>query len=392
MKYRLVIVALCAVGARAGYHLGWHSALSGPEMAHAFTFLHSSHAGDTPSPVATIDPATALTKTIPDALRAMKSGDYDEFQEALRKLESLTSIELESMLRQTDPKDEKFRAIIELLIRKDPSRTLTLIMDLMPGRDGARYMELIFDRWGALDPVHAWQALQSLDLTGETAPRGHEGVILKHWSKVDLDAALNAWTSLPEDLQSNTFSDIARNFAGDPEVREKLLAFLKSQPDGQGRDWAFSNVLQHWVGLADLSQVADWIDTNSHLFSPEQLARFDQNVAFSNAQKEPEKTAAWLMKRTDPGRRSEDLASLVWGWSLYQPNAAGAWLKTQVLGPDTDKAVDRFVRTIRDDDPESAYAWSQQITDSRMREQSIRNVMHSWIRKDPKRAHQAGGK
>ncbi len=387
---RLAIIAsFCLVGAYAGYHLGWSHALSSPEVEEAFTFsspLPLTRSGE--PPVEKLDSATAISHTLPAAMRAMRHRDLDTFQERLKELETLTADELEDILRQTSPDAEVFQGIFELLVRLNPEHAFHLIDDLLPGGKSDRFKRLGFSRWSAADPQGAWEALQAADFPRwRTLPGSLEGGVLKYWAQENLNDALSAWGSLTEGDQKNAFSGISRTFVSDPETRGRLFDYLKERPQGEGRQWAIGSLLQHWVGAEGFDAPAEWISTNSGDFSAEDTAEFERKIAFSQVGSDPGSTIAWLMDRSNPDRRSADLEALVFGWSISQPSATGEWLATLDLGRDTDKAVARFARTIERQDPESAYAWAQRITDRLTRDQVSHAVMRAWKEVDPNAHH-----
>lgn len=388
----LALITLCILGAIAGHHLGWRNALSAPEIDAAFTFAPQSPqppSSKTP-PARKIDPETALTQTLPAALRAMRDRDFDAFHQNLRELETLSATDLEYMLQETDPDDRVFQGIFELLVRIDPLRAFHFISDLLPGEQSARLREMGFSRWSAKDPVAAWDALQSEDFPRwHTTPGSPESTVLKHWSAQDLESALAAWSSLDENLQKNAFSGFSRNFAGDPEVRAQLFDFLAGQPANAGRQWAVGNLLQRWVGQQGFAPAAQWIEHQASGYTAEDIAEFQRKIAFSGMYSAPDATIAWLMERSTPDRLADDLEAIVFGWSISEPGATGEWLASLDLGPDTDKAVARFARTIERDDPQSAYAWAQRITDPLERDHVSRSVLSAWNEIDPAAAAEA---
>ena len=372
----------------SGYRFGWHAALDTPEIERAFTvFRPTAKTGKHVVRVPRIDPDTALHQTLPQAMEAMQDRDLITFQKRLRQLETLGANDLETMLREIDPDERRFQAVFELLVRQDPTRALALANELVPSRKVSIFRSMAITRWSAVDPLGAWAAIRSLDLPRDPGPPGdYEGIVLKQWSKIDLDAAMNAWSTLPDELQSNTFVDIARNYAGDATVRDKLLSFLSQQPAGEARAWAIGGVLQTWLGQAPLHEVTSWIDRNASNFSADEIASFERKAASSAAYQNPEEAVAWLLERSGPDRRSADLEALVHMWSLAEPNATGAWLGSLELGPDTDAAVARFANTIRRDDPASAMEWAHRINDENVRSQTVRNVLSAWQEIDPDRA------
>ena len=283
--------------------------------------------------------------------------------------------------------DQLFQGIFELLARIDPLRSFHFITDLLPGDKSNRLRQMGFSRWSATDPVAAWEALKSeVFPRWRTTPGSIESTVLKHWSTQDLDAALAAWSGLDENVQQNAFSGFSHNYAGDPQVRDQLFDYLSARPQGPGRQWAVGNLLQRWVGQEGFDPAARWVENQTAGYPPDDVAEFQRKIAFSGMYSAPDKTIAWLMERSTPERLAEDLEAIVFGWSISEPGATGEWLATLDIGPDTDKAVARFARTIERDDPESAYAWAQRITDPLERDQVSRAVFRTWKEIDPRSA------
>ncbi|MEZ5303173.1 MAG: hypothetical protein R3F11_21395 [Verrucomicrobiales bacterium] len=313
-------------------------------------------------------------------MRAARDRDYDAFQARLRELETLSASELEALLGKLDPKDAAYQALFELLVRADPKRAFAFGEQLEEGR-GSALLSMALYRWSAVDPRAAWAAVRSLE--GERRPGFLEGEVLGQWAKDDLNGALEAWAELSENLQSSSFTRIADAHARDPESRDKLLDFLTKQPSGSGRSWAFANVLQTWAKDAPLSEIATWIDSEAGQHEAGEIADFERKVAGVAVQREPKAAIDWLMSRSSPERRSEDLEALVGLWAVSEPNAAGEWLGSLTMGPDTDAAVATFARRIRRDDPESALEWARRIDDPALRDEVSNNVLRVWDDVDP---------
>ena len=90
---------------------------------------------------------------------------------------------------------------------------------------------------------------------------------------------------------------------------------------------AFAIVLDAYVDDADLqSTLVSYVD-------------IERKVASVTVQRDTEEAIAWLMARSIPERRSDDLEAPVSLSSVNEPNAAGEWLGSLSLGRDTDATV-----------------------------------------------------
>ena len=381
---RWLLVSLCCiVAAWLGYSAGWRKASATPELDEAFTVFQARPSllgQDSAKPSETLSPETALRETLPDALLAMRDRDHDTFLSRLRQLETLSADQLESLLGDLDPNAPKFGMLFDLLVRADPQRAFALTETLSDGR-GTALMVMALNRWSAVDPRAAWSALQAME--GTRRPGYLEEQVLGQWAKSDLDGALEAWAALPEGVQSASFGRIADAHIRDPESRTKLLEFLTEQPESKGRSWGFSNVLQSWAKDAPLSEVVAWIDGRGDLYHSDDIARFERQVAGVAVQRDAEEAIGWLLARSGPERRSEDLEALVRLWAVSEPNAAGRWLGTLTPEPETDAAVATFARAIRKEDPESALEWASQIRDDSLRAATSETVIEAWREVDP---------
>ena len=387
MKWLTLLLACCVAGAWGGHRIGWKTALSTPEVAEAFSpyqFQSQSQYQPAPSTLRTgeakIDIETALNETMPAVIEAMKHRDMEGYSKGIRQLETLDAEQLEKLLRQVDTDDTlKFQGIFELLSIRKPARAFALISELLPEDRAFSMRHIAVQRWAKVDPRAAWKAVR--DWSGKTEQKGPparlEEVVLRGWAAKDLDGAMAAWSELPEALKGNAFDGISRSQTP-AAARQRMLNFLEGQPPGEGRTWAYGSIIQKWVDQASFGEVTAWIDSQAGNFSPDEIAAFERKAAFIEVQVKPHETAQWLMLRSDDGRRSEDMEALIHAWSTTHPNAAGEWLRDQELGPQTDAAVNRFVMTIRNEDPESAFHWAREIRAIEQRRRITQSVFEHW--------------
>jgi len=394
----LIFTLLCCAAVAVGYRVGWRSGLGETTFEHTNPPLEAN-ASMTQSTVHTgtvvEEKRVRFVSTSRESRRAARESRVISPEEsriaALKELEALSTEELLARLRSeaaTDGERSQLQNLLSVLALRDPKRALAIIDESFPERERVELRERVHFHWAESDPAAAWQAIRSIHKAGQAASHSSDLLyqrVFELWARKDLNAALAAWNGLPEVLQKSTLGGIGAA-ARLPESRARLLEFVQALPAGEVRASAFGGVLQNWVGSTSLEEVAQWLDTKD--FSPTERAELERKAAASAMEDRPRAVADWLLARSNPERRAEDLEALVRAWAGQQPSAAGAWLASVPLGPDTDKAVVAFANDIKTLAPDTAFAWARCITDEKLRKGMLTEVFGNWHSESPSAANE----
>ncbi len=106
------------------------------------------------------------------------------------------------------------------------------------------------------------------------------------------------------------------------------------------------------------------------------------------ASKDGASAAAWASTLPDSENKPQVLAEVVERWSRSQPNETGAWLNQFPPSAATDAPRETFAMQVQKTDPEAAIAWASTITDTNRRERATRDLVRSWIQREPDLARQ----
>ena len=145
---------------------------------------------------------------------------------------------------------------------------------------------------------------------------------------------------------------------------------------------AWKQAIGHWAKEAPFDEVIGWI--GGQTFEGNLASRLECEVAIRHASDDPEAMANWLVQRSDSDSLPGHAEAAVHFWAREQPNACGEWLHELGLGPQTDRAVEAYARTIIDHDAPSAFAWAQSISNEEKRANVLEAVSGRFYRFDPR--------
>jgi hypothetical protein len=138
-----------------------------------------------------------------------------------------------------------------------------------------------------------------------------------------------------------------------------------------------------WRSSASFDQVVKWIDDRASRFDVETMGHLERAAASNLIASDPERATGWLMERATEETLSFHLQEIAQRWASTAPNAAGEWLGKLPEGPQNDYAFSVFAQIVLKDDPESAAHWAASITEDKLREQTLGNVLRKWKLTNP---------
>jgi len=218
------------------------------------------------------------------------------------------------------------------------------------------------------------------------------------WARSDSDAATAFAQSLEDaGLRQSVLLEILdrRNFhhssdAGLPET-------LASIPEADRADVIANYYRRHYGGGMlehNISGVRNLDPTpfaEALVSTPpgESRDRSAKNVLGLWGAVDPDGAVAWAVQQPEPTLRSASLMGAIEGWANHDAWSVSQWLAEQPRGPDRDTATHQLARSLRNQEPDSAWIWASDIADAHTRLEARAAVLRQWRASDPTAARAA---
>jgi hypothetical protein len=101
---------------------------------------------------------------------------------------------------------------------------------------------------------------------------------------------------------------------------------------------------------------------------------------------DPDGALAWAAQQSEPTLRTAAFMGAVEGWANHDAWTVSQWLADQPRGPDRDAATHQLARSLRDQEPDSAWIWAADISDANTRLEARAAVLRKWRESDPSAA------
>lgn len=231
-------------------------------------------------------------------------------------------------------------------------------------------------KWADLDPAGAAKVF---DATQERTMRFNAAasIIAQNWAAIDPSAAV-AWAQTHNDTPG--FNRVLNGaitgwWTKDHEAAESY-AITQSKTDLQ-----LVTTLATYMASKDPERAKAWI---SQVPDVEARRRADSAVAMQLAFNDPRGASAWAATLPDDVRERA-LSSTINVWASNDLSAAGEWING-LSGPARDEAVSAYIYPLQVKDPATAASWAGTISDSKIRDRSLQNVVTIWLSKNPSAA------
>ena len=143
--------------------------------------------------------------------------------------------------------------------------------------------------------------------------------------------------------------------------------------DSQLKEGALNTVVSQYA-REDIDAAADWVASMSgETYANDAI----KEVAEQMAETDPQKALAWadsLEKNSQPQVFREALNE----WAKDDPTAASEYLLSMNDSPERDQAISGLTSTTQREDPASAIAWAQEISDPQLQLDTLTSVARNW--------------
>jgi len=295
---------------------------------------------------------------------------------------------------------------VTVSVRNDVESTLNWVSDRLQGVERESALRAIFMYTGSIDSAAALKRAQAL---ADPSERNYAiSAIAASIAETDRPRALELVQELPEgEIRGQTITTVCRAWAErEPQGAAQWLADHLSEADAPN---ALSYVVSRWRG-SDATAALTWLQSlpsssrKNELIASSfvEFARGnidDAQAAFAGleldsqraashelavqwARRNPEAALEWAAGLSDDDTRANAIKGAMEVWGFDHREDAAKWLTGLPAGPDRDAGTQIFAATLVWKDPPGAIEWASSIGDELRRENAIRQVMTSWIRKD----------
>lgn len=264
--------------------------------------------------------------------------------------------------------------------------------------------------WASMDPVNAAQYyVENQDEFGGPGRGGPGGqgseVVAAEWAKLDPNAALEWAKTLEGGERNEALESVVGEMARkDPAGAAALAATL----DPESRADAFAEVAEQWAAT-DFEAAEAWIrslpsDEQGQAMATalETLASSDPSAAADKAlamgsgehrdeavrevaeawsRQDPATAADWLVSQ-NPENAGGSMREVMVNWSNQDSAGALSFINEQPLGEMRDSATQAYLWSNRDTAPQDAVTLAEAITDDRDRNRTIMMTAGRWMQED----------
>lgn len=373
-----VIVLLCLIGGISGYRLG-HGSVDepGPEETVEQKRAVKPRKKELAPPVKRV----SVPELAKEFVAALESRDEKKWRGMEGKLKRLSWEELIAMwgeLRKLPPGEKRFYVslpVFRLMADQDPERALALVEESPKDSRLSQMISSALGTWASRDPHAALQKALALGAKGGPWQRQYLSTVFREWSQADFSGALRKAIELKEweqqEIAVQGLASAVGRAENDPaELLENYVA-LQSE---RAQKVFLERGIHSWVQRSKREEVEEWIDEQE--FESERASELMRALARGASYRDPQRTAEWLLGRSTPESRAEDLVAAVDRWAERKPEACGRWLNDWVEreGAGADLAIAEYSRTIAGRETAHALQWASRIQDA-----EVLATAHKWI-------------
>jgi len=313
---------------------------------------------------------------------------------------------------------ERQGQIASLLERLDPdslSEVAALYEGMIPVIDSSE-LGLFFAAWarfdsaGALDHALSWPHMEMKEQR-EVGVRA----AIQVWAQLNPSAARLAAVEIATNnprLREALWSGLVIGWAHSPQGQEGLGAFIAELPPLRRRDDAVDNAVRELLREGGAGAALGWAEPilRDEGYDPIfKRSVFGAAVALT-AQRDPERTATWVMEHSGADyaeegpsivakhwSRQDGAAAMAWlgeqpagalrdqavreafgRWSRTDPLRARAWLDSEILTALHDPALEIKAERLAPHEPERALGWCERIQDPARQQSCLESTAKSW--------------
>ncbi len=344
---------------------------------------------------------------------------------------------------------------LQALAQTDPESALLLALDIGDERMSSHFAGEVLEKFAMSDPAGAAQFLLERDLFSQAdyADAHLAALLVSAWAKTDLAAAADFINRLPEAKRATAIATLARIWpktdapaayrwlAGRTSIDDRqmkrmledfvatastsdpdfVIELINSEEGDPVREHALEKLAAHYT-RTDTEAALEWIgtledfddalnaglgvigalpagDTQSFSKVISSLPAGAKHWVFDNfvarwAQHTPDEAIEWAARETDPRTKLAAVEGLV--TALTSSDEGGTHHAEIAALVDEDRNLQRIwadylAGSWAQVDAPAAFGWARAVASPTEREKALRDVLHTWARRDPAAARSALG-
>jgi hypothetical protein len=235
---------------------------------------------------------------------------------------------------------------------------------------------LVWQGWAQADPARVAAELANASdarLLPNTA-----GVVARHWSRSDPDAAL-AWISSLDNEEVRNAALGNFDFNLETMGTKGASKILEAAASERFRNEFAANVAQQ-IARDDLQEALSWAES---LPAEKGRTAAISSVVNQWTTDDPAGAVRFIAELPEGKERSETLTRALNSWADTEPDAAYAYALALPAGEERDKAMVNVIGTARRTEPEKALTWFESLENPAVAGQLAQGFAESLIKTDP---------
>ncbi len=308
----------------------------------------------------------AFFRMLPDMLRVIEDLSIDELMAVADGIKGESSGVTDSPLGVA-------RMILYLLAaEQDPLRVLAK-KDLMDDQD---MRQGLLNALSRRDPEAALRWMKSSDLT-EREKQEFTSMMALRVMRDDIAKGLKLLREGTVGTRMNFAGMGAVSFA--PEKLPELVAAMRQPENADFRQDILKITMTTALLEGGVAAARSRVDELG--ITREEVADF-MGLGVMVGDPHPQEALAWMHEVQTPEQWGQALPNAIGQWAQRDYNAAGQWLGTLEASPEKDIAIQRYVQTISNVDPQAAVVWADSIAGEGARAVSLTFAADQWLQKD----------
>jgi len=282
--------------------------------------------------------------------------------------------------------DEELQNFFAAWVSFDAPAAFEWAMAPHPGRFRQRALFALMFAWGFQDPPAALAAFKSLPRSTTAKVRAQlHGQLIAGWAWGEDKAGASDYIvrlSAGSTRQKATGALVTELMKQGPDT---VIAWAESIPDDAPRNFkevAFQHAANA-MAIEDPVATAGWIE--GHLDQP-YSAEVPVAIGRRWIEQDPVVAMEWLVALPEGGVRDQAVSTAFRRWSTQSEDEAEQWLQQATPREALDHAVRVLVRRDAESAPARAVEWAARIENEKRRERALVGVVEPWYRRDPEAA------
>lgn len=266
----------------------------------------------------------------------------------------------------------------------DPEHISTVYRKLENEKSKKEFVGSLLSKWGERDILSGYEWIKEISSEEDFEFRLAE--LASGVGSVQFDRAMEFSRDIEDPRLRELFQDqLIANLAS--EFPKKALALAKES----GNDSLYHRTLDkalHWNAQSSYWSVEEIAEMLAEL-PADHPANAIPSLGERWVREDPDGAAAWMHSLEHPQQRRRAIRSVLGRMARTDPDAAAKQASRFTDPADRNEAYAALAKAQRDTDPAQAFAHANEIGYAERRTPLVRNIVHTWAKRDPSVARAA---